>query len=418
MKKRIAIIMALIVLIGAGLVFYNKYKANEIYNSISIEFVENVKVEYGKEVNPLDFVKPYSDDLMVVWNKMDTLSVGNQKVDCFVKKEGFEKKFTLSYEVVDTCKPEINLKKSSATIKVGKQVNVLDYVSSVNDKVDGELTYKDYPNDSDNNYYTFTTNLDPSKPGTYTVEFVAVDKNNNKTTKSMTIKVEKEEEIVNIGTSSYNPDFVIHKNKVVVINAGHQAKGNSAKEAVGPNSSTKKAKVTTGATGVYSKIPESQITLDVAFKLKTELESRGYTVYMTRTSQNVNMSNMERALKANTYKPAAVISLHCDSIDDSNVKGAHTIAIKKDNAYCAPLYDASSKLAKSVINSYCATTGIKNRGVSYRNDLTGLNWSTVPSTYIELGFISNKDEDLSLTNNDFQKKCAKGIADGIDQYLK
>ena len=417
MKKRIAIIVTLIVLIGAGILFYNKYKTNEIYNSISIEFVENVKIEYGKDVHPLDFVKPYSDDLMIVCNKMDTSSVGNNKVDYFVKKDGIEKKFTLSYEVVDTCKPEITLKNSSVTIKVGKQVNVLDYVSSVKDVVDGDLTYKDYPNDTDNNYYTFTTNLDPSKAGTYNVEFVAVDKNNNKTTKTMTIKVEKETETTT-GTSSYNPDFVIHKNKVVVINAGHQAKGNSAKEAVGPNSSTTKAKVTTGATGVYSKVPESQITLDVALKLKDELESRGYTVYMIRTSQNVNISNMQRALKANTYKPAAVISLHCDSIDDPSVTGAHTIAIKKDNQYCAPLYDASSKLAKSVINSYCAATGIKNRGVSYRNDLTGLNWSTVPSTYIELGFISNKNEDLSLTNSDFQKKCAKGIADGIDQYLK
>ena len=96
MKKRIAIIVTLIVLIGAGILFYNKYKTNEIYNSISIEFVENVKIEYGKDVHPLDFVKPYSDDLMIVCNKMDTSSVGNNKVDYFVKKDGIEKKFTLS----------------------------------------------------------------------------------------------------------------------------------------------------------------------------------------------------------------------------------------------------------------------------------------------------------------------------------
>lgn len=417
MKKRIGLIVLMIVLIGAGLVFYNKIKVKEIYNSISIEFVENVKVEYGKKVDAMDFVKPYSDDLMIVFNQIDTSSIGNKEVDYFVKKDGIEKKFTLSYEVLDTCKPEIKLKHNSVTIKISEQVNILDYVSYVKDAIDGELTYKDYPNDTDNNYYTFTTDLNPSKAGTYAVEFVAVDKNYNKTTKTMTIKVEKEEED-NHDTTSYNPDFVIHKKKIIVINAGHQAKGNNAKEAVGPNSSTTKAKVTTGATGKYSKEKESQINLDVALKLRDELVSRGYTVYMIRTSQNVNISNQQRALKANGYKPAAVISLHCDSADNESARGAHTIAIKKDNPYCSPLYDASSKLAKSVINAYCKETGIKSRGVSYRNDLTGLNWSTVPSIYLEMGFLSNQEEDLSLANSDFQYKCAKGIANGIDQYLK
>ena len=100
------------------------------------------------------------------------------------------------------------------------------------------------------------------------------------------------------------------------------------------------------------------------------------------------------------------------------VNGAHTIAIKKDNPYCSSLYNASSSLAKSVLNAYCKETGIKNRKVSYSNDLTGLNWSTVPSIYLEMGFLSNEKDDLSLADSDFQYKCAKGIANGIDEYLK
>lgn len=51
------------------------------------------------------------------------------------------------------------------------------------------------------------------------------------------------------------------KQKVVVIDAGHQAKGNNAKEPIGPRAKTKKAKVTTGTKGKWSKKKESEITL-------------------------------------------------------------------------------------------------------------------------------------------------------------
>lgn len=202
--------------------------------------------------------------------------------------------------------------------------------------------------------------------------------------------------------------------KVICINAGHQAKGDNSKEAVGPGSKTKKAKVTTGATGVSSKKKESTINLEVAKLLKTELQSRGYKVIMTRTSQNVNLSNQQRAKIGN--KADLTISLHCDSSTSSKVTGAHTISIAKNNPYCKNLYSKSSSLAKAVINAYCEATGIKNRGVSYRNDLTGLNWSKVPAIYIEMGFLSNKTEDKKLASATFQKKCAQGIANGIDKY--
>jgi len=176
--------------------------------------------------------------------------------------------------------------------------------------------------------------------------------------------------------------------------------------------------VTTGATGISSHKTESQINLEIGLKLKSELQARGYTVVMTRTSQNVNMSNQQRAQVGNQNNAAAVVHLHCDSSDDSRVTGAHTIAIAKNNPYCPQLYGASSSLAQKVIQSYCQATGIRNRGVSYCNDLTGLNWSQVPAIYIEMGFLSHSREDQSLASSSFQQKCAQGIANGIDQYLR
>ena len=85
----------------------------------------------------------------------------------------------------------------------------------------------------------------------------------------------------------------------IAIDAGHQARGNFAMEPVGPGSSTRKAKVAGGATGVASHVPEYKLTLAVSKKLQKELKARGYKVYMIRTKNNVNISNKKRAQLAN-----------------------------------------------------------------------------------------------------------------------
>ncbi len=250
---------------------------------------------------------------------------------------------------------------------------------------------------------------------------IAIDKSGNKAKKELAITVQKKKETVSNqqrNQSSPQQYKANPNNKIIVIDPGHQGKGNSEKEAIGPGSSTKKAKVTTGTTGgVSSRKAESQINLEIGLKLRTELQSRGYTVIMTRTTQNVNLSNQQRAEIGNKNNAAAVIHLHCDG-GESSVRGAHTISPAKNNPYCSEIFKASSKLAQSVIQSYSAATGIKSRGVSYRNDLTGINWSQVPSIYIEMGFISNVSEDKLLADSSFQNKCAKGIADGIDKYFQ
>ena len=123
----------------------------------------------------------------------------------------------------------------------------------------------------------------------------------------------------------------ITRQKIVVIDAGHQAKGNNAKEPIGPGAKEKKAKVTTGTTGKWTKKKESEINLAVAKKLQKELEKRGYKVIMVRTQQNVNISNKQRADIANKAKADAFIRLHCDGSNNKSVNGAHTIAPTSKN---------------------------------------------------------------------------------------
>ena len=208
------------------------------------------------------------------------------------------------------------------------------------------------------------------------------------------------------------------KQKVIVIDAGHQTRAMSATEPIGPGSSQRKAKVTGGASGCVTHLPEYKLNLQVAKKLQKELVNRGYKVIMVRTKNNVRMSNVQRAQVANKYKADAFIRIHANSAGSSSVKGALTIAPASNNRYMTKANrKASQKLSKKVLKAMCKTTGAKNRGVMYTNSMTGINWCKVPVTIVEMGFMSNPSEDRKMAKASYQKKIVKGIADGIDNFF-
>lgn len=208
------------------------------------------------------------------------------------------------------------------------------------------------------------------------------------------------------------------KQKVIVIDAGHQTRAMSATEPIGPGSSQRKAKVTGGASGCVTHLPEYKLNLQVAKKLQKELVKRGYKVIMVRTKNNVRMSNVQRAKVANKYKADAFIRIHANSAGSSSVKGALTIAPASNNRYMTKANrKASQKLSKKVLKAMCKTTGAKNRGVMYTNSMTGINWCKVPVTIVEMGFMSNPSEDRKMAKASYQKKIVKGIADGIGNFF-
>ncbi|MBQ2627542.1 MAG: N-acetylmuramoyl-L-alanine amidase [Eubacterium sp.] len=207
------------------------------------------------------------------------------------------------------------------------------------------------------------------------------------------------------------------KQTVITIDAGHQRNANTNHEPIGPGASATKAKVTGGAQGVATGKDEYVLTLEIAKLLKTELKSRGFKVKLTRTTHDVNISNSQRAKKANKAKSAAYVILHADS-DGSSSSGAHTICNTKSNRFCGSRYKQNRLLAEKVITSYVKATGFRKIGVVERDDLSGLNWSKVPTCFIEMGFLSNPSEDRAMSNKAKQLKMAEGIADGIEKFLK
>lgn len=206
-------------------------------------------------------------------------------------------------------------------------------------------------------------------------------------------------------------------NIIIVIDPGHQLRGDSAKEPNGPGSTTMKARVTSGTSGVATGVAEYILNLDVSLKLKTELENRGYKVYMTRSSHDINISNKERAEYANSVNADIAVRIHANGSSNASINGAETYGPSANNPYVSHLSNASMSLSKCIIDSYCAATGFRNRGARTSDIMTGINWSSVPVTIVELGYMSNAEEDRAMQDATMQNNMVQGIANGIDAYF-
>ena len=210
-----------------------------------------------------------------------------------------------------------------------------------------------------------------------------------------------------------------NRSRIIVIDPGHQLKGSAALEPNGPNSEVMKAEVTWGATGVYTGQTEYELNLAVALLLRDELIRRGYSVVMIRETNNVSISNMKRAEIANKYEAAAYIRIHANSWTDSTMRGAMTICQSASNPYptCAAHYLRSHRLSQLVLNEFCDQTGISKLNMREMDDMTGTNWSEVPTTILEMGFLSNKSDDTLMATDYFRQEAAIGVANGLDAYF-
>ena len=188
--------------------------------------------------------------------------------------------------------------------------------------------------------------------------------------------------------------------KKIVIDPGHG--GNDA-GAIGP-------------TGVM----EKNVTLNVALELKRLLEAEGAQVIMTRetdrtvSSKGAAASDIEelgaRCDVANRIGADIFISIHADSFTRPEARGTTGYYYSKSTT------GRGQKLADCIRRNLIEQLGTPSRGTQPCNFYV-VKHTDMPATLIELGFISNKEEEKLLDSAEGVRKAAQGILDGIEDYF-
>lgn len=172
----------------------------------------------------------------------------------------------------------------------------------------------------------------------------------------------------------------------------------------------------TGATGIND-LQEDDVTLSVGLKAGKILEDHGIKVVYTRTEDmrstpmTVGDSLQKRCDISNDASAKYFISIHNNSADAESAAGTETW----DN----PGNPESDNLAKAIQSSIVQQLGMRDRGLKdgYGRGLYVIKNTNAPAVLVELGFLSNPDDNAKLASDEYRQKFAQAIADGVLKVL-
>ncbi|QYA93864.1 N-acetylmuramoyl-L-alanine amidase [Streptomyces anulatus] len=218
--------------------------------------------------------------------------------------------------------------------------------------------------------------------------------------------------------------------RTVVIDPGHNPRNRDRTREINEkvDIGTGRKECDTTGTSTDDGYAEARFTLDVSHRLRTLLEAEGARVRLTHDADRpFGPCIDERARIGNEAKADAVVSVHADGSAVGN-RGFHVIlpaAVKGGGADTSKIVKSSADLGARIAGHFVRTTGSApsnyiggNTGLDTRNDLGGLNLSTVPKVFVECGNMRDPKDAALLTSASWRQKAAQGLADGITSYLK
>lgn len=201
---------------------------------------------------------------------------------------------------------------------------------------------------------------------------------------------------------------------LICIDPGHcvtPLTGKGYTELVSPLSTETKPLYTTGTTG--KNITEEKLNLMVSLKLRDYLEELGATVIMTREVSEITITGRERCDIPNQAGADACIRIHADGSTNPSAHGVSVLTPTGDLLGTPAIKDESTRLGQLMVDAVAKETGAKNRGIVPRSDMTGFNFSEIPTVLIEMGFMTNPEEDALLETEEYQDKIVIGIANSL-----
>ncbi|WP_326645627.1 N-acetylmuramoyl-L-alanine amidase [Streptosporangium sp. NBC_01755] len=213
--------------------------------------------------------------------------------------------------------------------------------------------------------------------------------------------------------------------KVVVIDPGHNGQNYRHPAEINKQVDvlTKRKACDTTGTATANGYSEAAFTWDVSQRLDKILKNRGAKVVLTRQDNTgVGPCITQRAAIGNKARANVAISIHADGAGPAN-HGFHVIIPKRIGGPVDPVVKASERLGFDVRDAMRSGTGlpystyIGKDALDYRNDIGGLNLSTVPKVLVECGNMKNPTEAARFQQPAFRQKIALSLANGLQQYL-
>ena len=164
-----------------------------------------------------------------------------------------------------------------------------------------------------------------------------------------------------------------------------------------------------GAVGVTG-LPEKEVVLDVSLRVADKLRAEGADVIMTRDT-DVFIPLSGRVSIAEAAGADVYVSVHVNAHPNPQIGGTETYYFRN-----SANSSASFTLASHMQQELVRTLGLRDIGVKDGNFLV-IRQTSMPSVLLELGFLSNAQEESLMRTNDFRKNSADAIVRGLQNYF-